>query len=259
MRRAGAGLDRRAGGIRTPQGAGFSPAALIPTLWQRPEDRSSTGTDVDAWANGGGSVGGTLTGAGATRPQVASLNGFAAVQFVRASTDFLTAGVPTVGNVIGAASGWSAFIVIRPDSITSASPFVYTSEGWLIGYSVGGGYWGIFTRLVGGLPKVAAYQWDGASKAAEDAVTVGAAQLIQATWKGPASPIRMRVGSAAEVLSPAANAIAVTTENLREGQGAAAVYADGLLAEPLCFNRELAASEIAAVRSYYAGRYGVAV
>lgn len=260
MRRPYAGADRRAGGIRTPQGGSpFSPASLLPTLWQRPQDIAATGTDIDSWANGGGSVGGSFTGAGAARPQTTTVGGLAAADFVAASSDQINSAGMSVSNVLGTSSGWTAFIVMHPDAVSAVNPTVYANEGWLC--SVGGNLWGIFTRRVLGVPHVSAYQWDGAVRVAEAPVTVGATQLLQARWAGAGNPIKLRVGAAAEVTSASANNITSGADTLREGRAGAAggTFADGQLAEPMAWNRYLSDAECALVRSYYAARYGVSV
>lgn len=238
------------------QGGIVDPASLSPTLWQRPQDISATGSDVDAWANGGGSAGGSFTGSGATRPQGTTISGRECVDFVVASSDVIASAL-TIGTVIGASSGWSFFGVVRADTIAATSASIWLDEGWISDVT---GYWGIYTRLVAGNPKIAAYHFDGAVRVAETDIVTGTPTMVQARWSGSGSPIRMRVGTGSEVTSANAGNITVTTDTLREGRGATGVgaYCDGVLAEPMAFNRAVTDTEAGQLRAYYAARYGVA-
>lgn len=253
---------RTSGGLemmrRGRSASSFNPAKLGPTLWQRPGDIVTTGSDVNSWASVG-SVGGSFVGTGTARPQLTTLGGKSAVDFVASSSDQINAAGTTIASVLGTSSGWSCFLVIEPRSILSSNPAIYANEGWIA--SVGGQLWGIFTRLVTGVPHVGVYQWDGTARLAEAPISTGVAQLIQARWSGSGTPIRLRVGSSVEVTSASAGNITSGGDTLREGRAGAAggTFADGKLAEPMLFSRALSDSEASALRRWYASRYSVTV
>lgn len=251
MRRPKAGAARR-GGFRFSDGLPIiDPAVLAPTVWGKPT--GIVGSPITDWTNSGSAGGSLPNGADAT-PDLASINGLACADF-NGVDDGLRASGFTLAQMVAIGGGYTAFVVVRCDAMNTNNPTIFANDSPMCG----GDLWGVYYRSGG--PWVAAYHWDGATReTALQSMPIGSNVLLQWSWGGPGTTIQLRVGAGAPSVSAVAGAITTGARVMRLGRAeAAACFVDGLVAEPMIFNRDLTSSEKDEIRRYYAVRYAVAV
>ncbi|MBZ0119251.1 MAG: hypothetical protein K8H88_19815 [Sandaracinaceae bacterium] len=152
------------------------------------------------------------------------------------------------------ATQYHTFVVLRAESISGTNATSYLNDGVIA--DGGAGWWGIYLRTSAGVPEVLAFHWGGGDRyAVGTGLVLGQDTLVEASFDG--ATIRCQV-SGEPIGTQTAGAIGDLTNAVKLGNGAAAVYFDGVIASVIVCKTYLGTAERAAVRAYLSSKYGVA-
>jgi hypothetical protein len=222
----------------------FDPATMNLTIWSR---AAYAGAPWGGVASAGTSGSRSLaTGAG-TPTAGATLNGLASADFDGTNQRFVNA---TAISTLLTASAWFAWALIYIDVADSASANSFSND-CIVGDS--GSFWGMFIHATG--PKVQVYQYDGAVKNLEMAITTGAWNLVMARYDG--TNIRGQINSTLAPTPTAAGNITTLTGTLAVGGRAA--FVDGRMADVGISPEAHSDARFTDIKAYVNSRYALSL
>lgn len=186
----------------------------------------------------------------ATTPAGSTLNGFTCYDF-DGSSDVFTSGL-ALSDMIS--SAYHVYIVCQPDA-----NFIDTGGSLNSIIADASGYWSVGGWIPSSTNKLAHYNWDGSADVVDTAYTSGSIVCVEAARSGSSLYCRAHLaGSSSSIASLASGTTSVTTGLMRLGVNwSSALYFNGKVAEIICVNRALTATEQEDMRGYLLARFSL--